>query len=382
MSELSSLKWLSAPGAAPEKTGRSADFLWPAPPIGEYPQPTPLLHPEACEIVGLNDTMRAGRLIFFVPDESLAHVQVPPSRTTMPLRFRQFKSLTLTTPLRPASLDAMVVVTPRQAFRVALVNGGEIAGETVGHLEDAHGLFFFPPADDAGAVRRMFVPRSAYLKFDVTPRAGDIGAAGAARKPQKTVSAPDKLALQEITTPELLLSAIESQSKMPVVRIGEALLALGMVTQLQLDTALQQQTTQRGVPLGEMLITMGFVSREDMQVALARKMGYPLVNPAKFPIEEEALRKLAYAMATRLKVLPLMIRNGKLLIAMDDPARRRSAVDEVEFATQLKAIPVLAPADGFDDVLRVAYEKIGAAQPARFGALNYENALEFDADTD
>ncbi|MDB5819987.1 MAG: pilus assembly protein PilB [Rhizobacter sp.] len=380
MSELSSLKWLgTTSGEVDAKPSRLPDFLWPSPPIGEYPQPTPLVHPEGCEIVGLNDTMRAGRLIFFVPEEGLAHVQVPPSRTTMPLRFRQFKSLTLTTPLKPASLDAMMVVASRMAFKVSLVSGGEIAGETIGHIEDAHGLFFFPPVDDAGAVHRMFVPRSAFIRFEVTSRAGDIGGGHA----KKAAASPERMALQEISTPDQLLLAIDSQSKMPVVRIGEALLTLGMITQLQLDSALAQQQTQRGVPLGELLITMGFVSREDMQMALSRKMGYPFVNTAKFPVEEEALRKVAYAMATRLKVLPLMIRNGKLVIAMDDPARRRSAVDEIEFAVQLKAVPVLAPAEGFDHVLLVAYEKIGAAQAARFGALPNEMAPVFDeGDTD
>ncbi len=34
-----------------------------------------------------------GRLSFFVPQEGVAHVQVPPARTTMPLRFSQFRSL-------------------------------------------------------------------------------------------------------------------------------------------------------------------------------------------------------------------------------------------------------------------------------------------------
>ena len=53
MSELSSLKWLgTTSGEADARPSRLPDFLWPSPPIGEYPQPTPLVHPEACEIVG------------------------------------------------------------------------------------------------------------------------------------------------------------------------------------------------------------------------------------------------------------------------------------------------------------------------------------------
>ena len=51
------------------------------------------------------------------------------------------------------------------------------------------------------------------------------------------------------------------------------------------------------MPLGELLVRMGVVSRDDLQVALARKMGYPLVDLDAFPVEAEALRKLPYAVA-------------------------------------------------------------------------------------
>ena len=65
-----------------------------------------------------------------------------------------------------------------------------------------------------------------------------------------------------------------------------------MVTEAQLEEALAQQKLDRSVPLGEMLVRMGVVSREDLQTALARKMGYPLVDLDAFPVEPEALRKL------------------------------------------------------------------------------------------
>ena len=47
--------------------------------------------------------------------------------------------------------------------------------------------------------------------------------------------------------------------------------------------------------------------------------------------EAEALRKVSYAVAARLRVMPLLVRDGRLVVALDDPARRRAAVEEVEF---------------------------------------------------
>jgi len=144
------------------------------------------------------------------------------------------------------------------------------------------------------------------------------------------------------------------------VRIGEALLSLGMVTDAQLKEALQQQALDRSVPLGEVLVRMNTVSRQDLQTALARKMGYPLVDLDAFPFEAEALRRLPYAVASRLRVMPLLLRDGKLVVALDDPSRR-AAVDEVEFNADMKVVPVLARGMAMEAALHAAYEKLGSA---------------------
>ena len=65
---------------------------------------------------------------------------------------------------------------------------------------------------------------------------------------------------------------------------------------------------------------MGIVTREDLQTALARKMGYPLVDLEAFPVEPEALRKLRYGVAARLRALPLLMRGGRLVVALEDPS--------------------------------------------------------------
>ena len=129
--------------------------------------------------------------------------------------------------------------------------------------------------------------------------------------------------MRQIVSPQQLFEAIERQAKMPLVRIGEALMSLGMITRAQLDEALAQQQTDRSVPLGELLVRMGVVSREDLQVALARKMGYPLVDLDTFPAEAEALRKLPYSVAMRLKIMPLLVRDHEAPFAM--PSTRSSS---------------------------------------------------------
>jgi type II secretory ATPase GspE/PulE/Tfp pilus assembly ATPase PilB-like protein len=388
---LTPLEWNLAPDApAPAPTARAelADkasreaFCWPMPPYASYPAATPQTDPLPCEIVGLNDTRTKGRLTFFVPDEQVAHVQVPPARTTLPLRFEQFRAIVLSTPVQPTLPQAgdphaeLLAHRAHSSFHVTLASGGDMRGQTMGHVECAFGLFLFPPcpAED-GSVTRQFVPRSAFTSFEVGSRIGELLVEQHSATQQQIAQAVDVqhglrhqklgdiLVAQQIVSPEQLIDAIERQSKMPMVRIGEALLSLGLVTDAQLHEALAQQKTDRSVPLGELLVRMGVVSREDLQVALARKMGYPLVDIDSFPVEADALRALPYAMALRLAVVPLLVRDGRLVVALDDPVRRRSIIEEIEFSAQMKVVPVLAHSHSLEAVLYTAYEKIGAIAP-------------------
>ena len=358
-------------------------FCWPTPPYASYPVATPQTDPLPCEIVGLNDKRTTGRLTFFVPEEGVAHVQLPPARTTLPLRFDQFRSLTLITPLTPTALALgdphanLLGHRARSIYQLTLTGGTELTGETIGHVENEFGLFLFPPIaeadvpDDDGSVKRSFVPRAAYTHFEIGSSIGELLVEQKSATPAQIELAVgeqiqlrerklgDVLVTSQVVTPVQLLEAIERQAKMPMVRIGEALVSLRMVTDAQLKAALAQQQSDRGVPLGELLVRMGVVSREDLQVALSRKMGYPLVDIDTFAVEGEALRKVPYLVAVRLRVMPLLLREGRLVIALDDPSRR-AAIDELEFIAQMKIVPVLAHSLSLETALRTAYEKIGA----------------------
>ncbi len=397
-----------AASSASADKARHAQFAWPTPPFAAYPQALEQQPSEACEIVGLNGKCMQGRLIFFVPDEGVAQVQVPPARTTMALRFGQFKSLRVLPPLAPSPRPPapagaraddphalMLDHRPRSRYLLSLSAGGEMQGETVGHVEMPCGLFLFPPVGDDGSVQRLFVPREAYLAVQLGERIGDVLLEHRTATPQQIAQAVAQqqelraqrvgeiLVTRQLLTPEQLLAAIEQQASMPMVRIGDALLSLGLVSQQQLDDALAQQAHDRSVPLGELLVRMGAISREDLQLALARKMGYPLVSLARFPVEADALRTLPFAMAVRLKLMPLLVRDGRLIVALGDPSQRRVAVEEVEFVTQMKSVPVLAQCNSIEEALRAAYDKFGLATHVGFGSPESVAPIEFDlSDTD
>ncbi|RZI56198.1 MAG: pilus assembly protein PilB [Rubrivivax sp.] len=183
-----------------------------------------------------------------------------------------------------------------------------------------------------------------------------------------------------IVSAEQLMQAIEQQAKMPMVRIGEALLALELVTQPQLDEALAQQKQDRSVPLGELLVRKGIVTRAQLQSALARKMGYPLVDADNFAIEPDSVRKLPFSVAKRLEVLPLVLRDGRLIVAMEDPTRR-DCIDEVEFITQLKVVPALARLGSLMFAIPSAYERFGNQPVSALGSALPALTMDFELDS-
>ncbi|OGA81134.1 MAG: pilus assembly protein PilB [Burkholderiales bacterium RIFCSPHIGHO2_01_FULL_63_240] len=169
----------------------------------------------------------------------------------------------------------------------------------------------------------------------------------------------DILLNQQVVTPEQLLGALEQQSNMPMIRIGEALIALGLITEAQLEDALRQQQSDRTVPLGELMVRLGLITRQDLIDALARKMGYPLVDLMQFPIDPDALTKVPFSVAARLSAVPLMWRDGSLIVAVEDPSKR-IVLSELEFVSQCRIVPVLAQSSQIEWALRDAYGKLGA----------------------
>lgn len=196
-----------------------------------------------------------------------------------------------------------------------------LTGRTAGYVETVHGLYFFTPVDEEASLQRVFVPRTAYSSYE-------FGA-----------SAEEVAATQWLSTPNALLEAIKHQDRMPVGLLGESLLALGLLTKTQLERTLATQPGDK--PLGELLVAAGIISRADLNTALAHKMGYPLVDLARFPIDPAALAKLPHRIAVGYRVVPLLLDKDRLIVAVDKPSRAVK-LNAIHTYAQIKVVPVLA----------------------------------------
>src|SRR5262249_3106019 len=140
----------------------------------------------------------------------------------------------------------MLSARPASDYCVHLTSGGELRGSAIGHVETRYGLFLFPPLDERGAGRRLFIPKNAYGGCEVGPRIGDVLVEQNAATPQQIERAAEEqhvlrsrklgdiLVTRHVVTPEQLVAALDKQASMPMVRIGEALTALGLISEGQL----------------------------------------------------------------------------------------------------------------------------------------------------
>ncbi len=335
-------------------------FAWPTPPSAEFAAPVCQTKPEPCEIEGANGKVTACALVFFDPEAGVVRVQLGPSQRPVDLRMSQFRRLTLSRLLAPtasaagsAKPRAELPVTPLTLCGLRFRDGSEVQVTTLGHVDEMCGLFTFSPLGQQGEVQRSFYPRASLSGIALGQRIGQVlveqQAATSAQVEQAAAEQQrlrarklgDILLNQQVLTPEQLLEAIDQQSNMPMVRIGEALVTLGFIDADTLAEALKQQASDRSVPLGELLVRRGVVTRADLQTALARKMGYPMVDVNNFPVEFEAMQRLSLTLARRIPALPLLMRGGRLVVALEDPTAR-DAIDAIEFSAQCKILPVLA----------------------------------------
>ncbi len=137
------------------------------------------------------------------------------------------------------------------------------------------------------------------------------------------------------------------------LRLGDALIKEGLITEEQLKEALirQKQTKKR---LGEVLVEMGLVREEDIVSVLAKQLGLPFVNLRKYPIGPEVVKYIPEKVAKKYKVVPISKVGNKLTVAMADPLNVL-AIDDIQHITGMTIKPVIATPSAIDEMLEQLY---------------------------
>src|SRR5512147_1950300 len=90
----------------------------------------------------------------------------------------------------------------------------------------------------------------------------------------------------------------------PRQRLGERLIAAGLISQAQLEMALREQK-RRGGLLGQVLAGLGFVTPDVVADYVAKEAEAQVVNLRRLAVDPAVLGLVSVGVAKRLKALPI-----------------------------------------------------------------------------
>lgn len=127
------------------------------------------------------------------------------------------------------------------------------------------------------------------------------------------------------------------------VRLGEALVKGGVISEQQLQKALELQKGS-GRKLGETLIDAGMVTEETIAQVLSEQLGYENIDLQNIAIPQEILDMVTPAVLKKNQVLPIEYASDNmniLRLAMADPMDM-GAMDDISIITGCQIEPVVA----------------------------------------
>ncbi|XXX79656.1 response regulator [Sorangium sp. So ce134] len=148
--------------------------------------------------------------------------------------------------------------------------------------------------------------------------------------------------------------------------LGRILLQQRAVTQPQLEQALLEARA-KGVPLATNLIESGTVSEVAALKALSEQSGVPGIDLNQVCIKLSDLSILPREIAAKHKLLPVLVREDRILVAMAAPADKK-VIDELEFVTGKRVFPYIALAGPLVRTIAAAYDMKEQGEPFYVGA--------------
>lgn len=110
--------------------------------------------------------------------------------------------------------------------------------------------------------------------------------------------------------------------------LGAILSSCNIITEADITAALEEQS-RTGARLGEALIALGIVTQEDIDWALSNQLDLPYIRLKADMIDPDAVRLVPAAIARKFNLIPLIKAGGELSIAMSDPLNK-AAIAAVE----------------------------------------------------
>jgi general secretion pathway protein E len=101
-------------------------------------------------------------------------------------------------------------------------------------------------------------------------------------------------------------------------KLGEMLIEAGLLALEELEPAIEE-ARKRQVRLGDYLVEEGLVQAVDLAGTLSRQLGLPIVDLKSHRMQPEALLLVPEGYARQNDLIPVEMKDGRLIVAMADP---------------------------------------------------------------
>jgi hypothetical protein len=143
------------------------------------------------------------------------------------------------------------------------------------------------------------------------------------------------------------------------LKLGDLLVAGGLITNLQLSAVLTAQKTSRR-RLGDLLVERGLVTEDQITECLAKQYGYPIADVKKVKPQPEAMTLIDPEVALSYCVLPVKIQDESLECIIADPLDI-VGTDFISQMVQRRLAIQIAPKAKLVAAIQAAYAKGAAA---------------------
>lgn len=120
-------------------------------------------------------------------------------------------------------------------------------------------------------------------------------------------------------------------AKITKKRLGELLVAEGLITNEQIEEALKEQQ-KTGMLLGEVLVKLGDVTEYDIAGALAAQFGLPYIDTSRYNITKEVFGLLPLDFIRTNQLVPLDKIGNILTVVVSGPLSEK-VFEEIEKKT-------------------------------------------------
>ncbi|MFT6294236.1 MAG: type II secretory ATPase GspE/PulE/Tfp pilus assembly ATPase PilB-like protein [Glaciecola sp.] len=330
--------------------------------------------------VELNDSLRVkGKLLSFDTSSEVISVMENRAKVATVIDMSAIKFMRLEKPYQlilssgsgtpESGHEGIDVESDSRSFEVYFKDSTEIIGKTYGSRTDKNGIHLYEQTKVGRKWRyctHLFVSKTAIQNHIIGGQIGDmlvqdkqisqdvLEIALQDQQVERSRLIGDYLINQKIVDADELENALLRQKHMPNLKLGEILISEDLVTEAQLQEALKEQKKKRKSALGQILVAKGVIANSEIQQCLAKKLGIPFVNLREFIVEPDVIRLLTAAIAFKLKVVPLYVFEGKIVVAIENPMDWQ-ITDALSFNVNKYVEPVMASPEDINWALQFYY---------------------------